>query len=470
MDRKGMRQYIMPTILAILYINPLSIALNMTFFGFYCCMIIPCIILLRVDKEWLQKNGWILFEVIGACAFYFNMNYFQLLSFGMPLLFYFMVTGLPETPVELIKRIASLFIPWCIGYAGMMAFKWIMYTLIVDNSIIREVIDSILVRSDTDHGSRLRGIYKNIKVGISYNKLWDIAELVFIGWLTRKFWRIRGKVIVCRTEILLLSVMILMPVCRYILFPNHVIIHKWVTYRLLMIPILTFNLLAVKAIHDGFRRKLSEDNPGAADGYILDVDGTLYSQTKLRCAMIWRLLKYYILRPLRFRELLIINSFRKVRNDPENKAATIDELYGKVAVRTRLPESSVAEVIQKWMFEVPLDLIRRYAYKELTAFINHQHMNGKKVAVYSDYPAEDKVKAAGLECDVFFISNCGGLTEQKPSPSDAGLILDTMELSPASILYIGDREDKDKASADLMKVRYCDVSFVRELIQFADDS
>ena len=38
-------------------------------------------------------------------------------------------------------------------------------------------------------------------------------------------------------------------------------------------------------------------------GFVLDVDGTLYSQKKMRIRMLGRLLAYYVPRPDRLREL-----------------------------------------------------------------------------------------------------------------------------------------------------------------------
>ena len=37
--------------------------------------------------------------------------------------------------------------------------------------------------------------------------------------------------------------MTLTPLCRCLLLSNHVTVHHWVTYRILMMPVLAFNLL-----------------------------------------------------------------------------------------------------------------------------------------------------------------------------------------------------------------------------------
>ena len=111
MAKKGLSRFIVPFVLAIAFINPLTVSLSMTFVGFYYCMIIPSVIILAMKPETLARKGWLVFGFIGACTFYFNMNYFQLLSFGVPLVFYLFVNGFPEKTRSAFRLFLSLFIP-----------------------------------------------------------------------------------------------------------------------------------------------------------------------------------------------------------------------------------------------------------------------------------------------------------------------------------------------------------------------
>lgn len=284
MVKRGLKQYVLPVIISFLFINPFSIALCMTFSGFYYCMIIPCLYILMADKESVKKYDWLLFEITGACAFYFNMNYFQLLTFGVPLLFYYLVIGLPDKPAKLMKDILLLFTPWCIGYAGMMVFKWAVYALLIDHNMFMEMYEKIVSRTGTIEGSRWSGLRVNITRSLK-NPWWDIVEFVFVlyclrnqitSFLSRASESIGGRLqkkpvhsksglkIAAKgkslkqwvkeqaktgtffSEISLVAVYTIFPICRCLIFSNHVYIHNIFTYRLFMMPIIAFNIFITK--------------------------------------------------------------------------------------------------------------------------------------------------------------------------------------------------------------------------------
>lgn len=284
MVKKGMKKYVLSAIISFLFINPFSIALSMTFSGFYYCMIIPCLYILMADKEKVKKYGWLLFEITGACAFYFNMNYFQLLTFGIPLLYYYLVIGIPDKPAKLLKDILLLFAPWCIGYAGMMVFKWAVYALLIDHNMFMEMYEKIVFRTGTIDGSRWSGLRVNLTRSLK-NPWWDIIECVFVLYCLRnqitsviskasKFIAGRLKKKVDRSkpglktmakaasfklwvkeqmtsgtlfsEIILVAVFAIFPICRCLIFSNHVYIHNAFTYRLFMMPIMALNLFIAK--------------------------------------------------------------------------------------------------------------------------------------------------------------------------------------------------------------------------------
>ena len=60
------------------------------------------------------------------------------------------------------------------------------------------------------------------------------------------------------------------------------------------------------------------------DLYVFDVDGTLYYQNKLRLIMGKRLLMYYLLHPLKFKDLIIIKNFRSLRENAKDTNGLFD--------------------------------------------------------------------------------------------------------------------------------------------------
>ena len=58
---------------------------------------------------------------------------------------------------------------------------------------------------------------------------------------------------------------------------------------------------------------------------IFDVDGTLYHQRPVRIRMACRLAGFFLLHPLRIRELLGIRHFRKLRETERYRKASVEE-------------------------------------------------------------------------------------------------------------------------------------------------
>lgn len=245
MLKRGLKKYLLPVTVSLLFLRPLALMASMSFFGFYVCMMVPCIIILMSDDNKLKERLWLLFGLTGALTYYFNMNYIQLLSFGIPMLFFFMVTGVPEKPLELIKTMAYSFFAWGVGLVGMMVFKWLAYVVFIDSGIIKRVVDLFLYRTDTNDKPRLFGIVFNGTSAFG-NPMWNALEIAFICLMVITWIKNKKKLRITISEVYLLVLMLCLTIGRYVILSNHVIIHNWVTYRLLMIPILAFNLILAK--------------------------------------------------------------------------------------------------------------------------------------------------------------------------------------------------------------------------------
>ena len=201
------------------------------------------------------------------------------------------------------------------------------------------------------------------------------------------------------------------------------------------------------------------------DGMIFDVDGTLYAQKQVRIGMLFRLVSYYMCRPHRLRELLSLQKFRKMREDPEWKNAGMDALCTEIGREYELPFDRVRKTIHYWMFKNPLDLLERYAYRDVIDFSNRLHAEGRHIYIYSDYPAEDKLLAMGMEFDRLFYYGQAEIREQKPSRTAMEYILSQIDCSPNRMIYVGDRDEKDMASADIADVQYYDIRDFRILLK-----
>lgn len=176
---------------------------------------------------------------------------------------------------------------------------------------------------------------------------------------------------------------------------------------------------------------------------VFDVDGTLYYQNRLRMIMAWRLLTYYLLHPGKYKDLFIIKSFRKFR---ENAQST-DKLYELTAKKTNVTKERAEKVIQKWIYDNPLDAVYKSRDRDLLSIINNLRNDGKMIAIWSDYRADDKLKALGMDCDNVYTAEDKKIGLLKPSPKGLDVIAKELNVPKEKILMVGDRPEKDAQAA-----------------------
>ena len=179
------------------------------------------------------------------------------------------------------------------------------------------------------------------------------------------------------------------------------------------------------------------------DLYVFDVDGTLYYQNKLRLIMGKRLLMYYLLHPLKFKDLIIIKNFRSLREN----AKDTNGLFDITAKKCNVSVSRVNEVIKKWIYENPIDALTASKDDTLLAIIDKLKANGKTVAIWSDYEADDKLKALQLSTDYVYTAEQERVGELKPSPKGRKLIMSDLRVAKDKTIMIGDRMVKDGEAA-----------------------
>ena len=179
------------------------------------------------------------------------------------------------------------------------------------------------------------------------------------------------------------------------------------------------------------------------DLYVFDVDGTLYYQNKLRLIMGKRLLMYYLLHPLKFKDLIIIKNFRSLREN----AKDTNGLFDITAKKCNVSVSRVNEVIKKWIYENPIDALIASKDDKLLAIIDKLKANGKTVAIWSDYEADDKLKALQLSTDYVYTAEQERVGELKPSPKGLNLIMSDLNVPKDKTIMIGDRMVKDGEAA-----------------------
>ncbi|PWS29210.1 hypothetical protein DHW03_05145 [Pedobacter yonginense] len=190
---------------------------------------------------------------------------------------------------------------------------------------------------------------------------------------------------------------------------------------------------------------------------IFDVDGTLYDQSKLRWRMLFALLGYYFFRPWRYKDFLILHHFRAER---EKKAGffgdNLNQLqYEWCKEQVNLPLSRIKKVVDKWIFDYPNQYLASCKYPDLDFFFQSLRNQHIRIAVYSDYDAELKLKAMNLNVDLSVASTDQSVNAMKPLPNGLIKILTKFSIEDKnSCLFIGDRVELDGECAKRAGVPY----------------
>jgi FMN phosphatase YigB (HAD superfamily) len=189
-------------------------------------------------------------------------------------------------------------------------------------------------------------------------------------------------------------------------------------------------------------------------GVICDLDGTLYRQKPVRLHMFFALLGHYVAHIDKLQQLYGIYLFRKIREREDFRQTSYSSQIEYVSEKVKLGKEELDNVIQYWMFEYPLRWVGRYADNYLISKLKEVQDRGVKVIIYSDYPADDKLEVLGIKPDYVFYPGISGIDSLKPSKEAMDLIVREVGIASGELVYIGDRQEKDGVSAQLVGISF----------------
>jgi HAD superfamily hydrolase (TIGR01549 family) len=189
---------------------------------------------------------------------------------------------------------------------------------------------------------------------------------------------------------------------------------------------------------------------------LFDVDGTLYGQTLIRLLMGAELLSlpasYGSISRAR-RVWRAIGAFRKIREElraiepGQGNLAVLQ--YTETARRTGEDAADIERWVDEWIHRRPLKYLRSSRRIGLEGFLSDLAHAEIRAGVLSDYPADAKLTALGLE-GRFTLSLCTtdpDIGAFKPHPAGFLRACALWGLRPHEVLYVGDRPDVDAAGA-----------------------
>lgn len=178
---------------------------------------------------------------------------------------------------------------------------------------------------------------------------------------------------------------------------------------------------------------------------IFDVDGTLYTQSRLRKKMMYALLAHYTIRPWRLQEMMILHHFRAEREKRAGHAGGDLEnaQYTWCVEKGNYSPAKVRKVVEQWMFNFPNRYLTECTYPGTQSFFAKLRSKGIQIAIYSDYKAHAKMQAMGLQADLIVSSTDPEIDRLKPDPKGLLYIAEKLQVSPQECLFIGDRQELD---------------------------
>jgi HAD superfamily hydrolase (TIGR01549 family) len=190
---------------------------------------------------------------------------------------------------------------------------------------------------------------------------------------------------------------------------------------------------------------------------LLDVDGTLYQQTALRVFMILELLALpFIRRSYRASADVwkALSMFRRIREELRgcNSASkSLSDLqYFVTARRLNRDPNLIAELVEEWIYQRPLKYLRSCRREGVRSFCEFLQEQNILLGVFSDYPANEKLRA--LQLSNYKISPVLCATDNeinafKPHPNGFLRACEIWGVAPDEVLYVGDRFEVDAAGA-----------------------
>lgn len=187
---------------------------------------------------------------------------------------------------------------------------------------------------------------------------------------------------------------------------------------------------------------------------VFDVDGTLYDQRALRRRMLADLIEH-TLAARSLAALRVLRIYRALREavGEEEIDGFGDILLERTARKARLDQVAVTAIVDEWLHRRPLSYLRACRYPNVKELFVALKENGKRIGIFSDYPARDKLDVMGLEADFIICAADTDVGILKPHPRGLEVLLASAGAAPWETLMIGDRVDRDGEAARRANVR-----------------
>lgn len=182
-----------------------------------------------------EKGRSIFFALIGIAVAYVDVLTFPLLTFGIPMVFWYIKNGETKDTRNCVITFAENLLYWLTGYAGMWGMKWIIATVFTDKNIIKDAVLMVLYRMSSTSAESGENI--TISLGEVIRRNFGVyahvpyIAVILIILLHVVYGLVKKRYAVNRNSLIFYGMIILMPFGWFVAVKNHSYIHYWMTYR-----------------------------------------------------------------------------------------------------------------------------------------------------------------------------------------------------------------------------------------------
>lgn len=238
LERKNMARFIPAFAAAMICVEFHNAGMSMQYVSvFLIAMIFSALILKENSAAMDLSKAGLFFLVIGMCTSYFDFLTYPVFTLGIPLLFWVLCMSKARPDANLPVLVIRNGIYWAVGYVGMWAQKWILYTIITGENLIAIAIRTVIYRSGGEAMGEQRGYFetafRNINVLCKYPYVLAVlAAIIFLLLVNRQENPAGSK----KTLLSYLFIATL-PFWWYRISINHSYIHDYMTYKSLSISV-----------------------------------------------------------------------------------------------------------------------------------------------------------------------------------------------------------------------------------------
>jgi HAD superfamily hydrolase (TIGR01549 family) len=173
-----------------------------------------------------------------------------------------------------------------------------------------------------------------------------------------------------------------------------------------------------------------------------DVDGTLYRQRPLRLRM-GRDIVIHTIAKRDLNAIRVVSAYRRIRERLAAEEVVDFErvLIAETAKATSISPERVHAIVSEWIETRPLRYLRSCLFSGVPQLFAGLQRAGKKIGIFSDYPATEKLAAMELAANHVVAASDVGLL--KPHIRGLQSLMAAASATARETLYIGDRVDRD---------------------------